>query len=411
MRALPLVTGLIGLVMAGLALGAEGEPRNWSGYGSLSGHRAEGSGFRLRPDPSVASARAPGDWRWDGDSRLGLQWRRGWGGDAETVAQAEWSDDIERRWRARLVWAYLNLRLGDAWSLRLGRQTLPTLRYSETRTVGYAQAAVRPLLPIYQLNPGSPVDGINLSWEGEVADGTLRLDLGLGRTSAQRAQFRVDVRQSQVLALQWQRHDWLFRLSGGGTRLDLSADPLAALAASGQCLNCDALRAQRGRNRDIRSQIYSALLLWEPGAWEWSLEFLERPRKQSALIPAARAWTLMGVWRLGPLQPHIAVGENRFREPLLGLQPSSPDLTLRLAALDRLLVQRDQDLHVWRAGLRWDFAPQLALKLQHERWRALRDRNGSRQGVLEISVAPLSSSAPSWNGVVGLTSISLDFIF
>jgi hypothetical protein len=117
------------------------------------------------------------------------------------------------------------------------------------------------------------------------------------------------------------------------------------------------------------------------------------------------------VWRIGALQPHIAVGESRLREPLLGLQPSSQELAPQLAALDRLLVQRDQDLQVWRAGLRWDFAPQLALKLQYERWRALRDRDGSRQGVLEISVAPLSTSMPSWNGVASLTSVSLDFIF
>jgi hypothetical protein len=383
----------------------------WSGYGSLAAHRAQGDGFRLRPDPSVASAAPPGAWRFDGDSRLGLQVRRSLGEVTELVAQVELSDDFDARWRPRLIWAYGSTRVGDNWTLRLGRQTLPTLRYSETRTVGYAQPGVRPPLTVYSLNPGTPIDGINLSWEDSVADGSLKLDLGAGRATTSRPLGQIDLRQSAVVALQWQGRDWLLRTSASMFRLDLTPNPLAALVTSGLCSNCGALQQAGARNRDIKGEMFSALLLWTPGAWEFGLELLERPRASSALVPATRGWALTSAWRSGAMQAHVAVGQQRPREKPLGLQAGASAPPGLVESVDRLLAQTGQDLRTVQIGLRWDWSRQLALKLQQERWHAWRQQGFGRSGVLEVAGPPLTPQTSSWNGVAVLSTISLDFVF
>ena len=142
--ALPLLL----LLAAGAARSQDAQPAppreeraaawSWSGFGTLSTYRHDAGGVRVRPDSLVARAAEPGEWRWDGDSRLGLQAR--WRADErlEFVTQVEASDEDERRWSPRLAWAFVAWEAMPGLSLRLGRQVLPTLRHSETRNIGFA---------------------------------------------------------------------------------------------------------------------------------------------------------------------------------------------------------------------------------------------------------------------------------
>lgn len=385
----------------------------WSGYGTLAAYQAHGEGVRLRPDSSVANSAGDGQWRADGDTRLGIQARWSPLADVEAVLQAETRDDLDRGWKPELRWAYLAFRPAPDWMLRLGRQELPFLQHSETRSVRYAQPTVRPDPSVYSLNPGAPIDGVNLAWERPLAGGTLRAEGGWGRSSSVRAQNHIEVHQLTSVMTQWQNSQLLLRLASSDFRLDLGRDPLAQLAASGLCSNCAELATGAVRSRDIRGRVIAMLLAWESGPWGVSAEALQRSRSNSVLLAHSHGWSLQGRYRSGAWQPYVSLGTLRSTEPSPGLQaaPGLPAAAVKtVQAFDRFL-QQPFDQRTVQLGLRWDFAERMALKLQWERWTALRDTQVGRQGEINLLAPPLGTQAANWNGVARMTSLSLDFVF
>lgn len=384
----------------------------WSGYGSLSAFQGAARGAAVRTDPLGAGVSRDGQWRWDGDSRLAGQARLSLASGQEAVVQLASSNAIDGHYRPRVQWAYVSTPAGPDLSLRLGRQTLPVLRQSETRDVGVAQVAARPNPAVYALNVGAPVDGANLSWEPSGATSNWRLDLGVGRSQARLAQTRVDVRRSLVAALQWQDGVWTVRGAASSFRLDLDTRPLAASPALSECLNCASVLADRAPARGVKGQLYSGLLIWDGHPWEVSVEAVWR-ESNSVLTPRAWGAYAQVSRRLGDWRLQGALGRLAFREAALGLQArpgASAAGQASVALMDRYL-QAPNDLAVVQAGGAVDLAPQLVLKLQLEQWRAVRDRTTGRNGLVVLATPPVGRDTPSWNGRARLTTVSLDFAF
>lgn len=384
----------------------------WGGYGSLSAYRGGIDGAAMRPDPQIARAASGGDWRLDGESRLALQGRVSLAASAEAVLQLSTSSSQDGNLRPRVDWAYVGWNVGGSLNLRLGRQTLPVLRYSESRHAAYAQAAVRPNPAVYVLNPGSPVDGANLSWEHDAASGNWRLDLGAGRSSATTGGTKIDVKRSLVAALQWQGGAMTARLAASSYAVELGQPGFLGTALQSQCSNCDTVLAQRAAYRDLSGRLVSAMLVWDGHPWELSAEALWRTGS-SVLIPGARGAYVQLSRRLGAWQLQGGVGRVYFREPPLGLQAvagAPPAAVAGLAALDRFL-QAPNDLATLQFGFRWDLASGVALKLQQDHWRALRDSSTGRRGLILLDSPPLSPNASTWNGRARMTTLALDFVY
>lgn len=386
---------------------------SWGTFGTLGAYRAQGEGVRLRPDGEVAHSAGDGEWRTDGDTKWALQGRWDPGGSWAFVGQVMTRDDVERGHRPQLTWLYASGALAPGWTLRLGRQTLPTLRWSENRHVGIAQAAVRPQPAVYRLNPGTPLDGATLVWEGDWAEGALELDLGVGRTSVTRQGQRIDVRQSTVGSAQWRRGPWSVGAGLAGYRLDLSRNPLGAFSDPALCTNCAQLMLGPASHQAQRGRLMNLQLGWDVGAWALQGEWIDRFERSSVLTPKARGWYLQGLHRSGDWTLHASVGELRFREPSLGLQPgpgASTAVQAQLAAVDRWL-QSPQDQRVLQLGLRRNWGPHWAWKVQWERWDALRDASTGRVGEVNLAAPPVAAGASSWRGRAAMLSVSLDFAY
>lgn len=386
---------------------------DWGGYGSLSAYRADLTGARLRPDTQFAGSATGGEWRADADSRLALQARKAGVADTDWVLQLSTSNTESQHYRPHVDWAYVDLPLSERSAVRLGRQTLPFLRHSETRYVGYAQAAVRPNPTVYGLSTGSPVDGANLTWEGEAQGGTVRADLGVGRSSARVGGGPVHVRHSVVAGLQWQRGDWTGRLAASDFQLDLSPQNLLPAAWQADCTNCATVLPARAPTSAIHGRIASAQLVWSGHPWEVTAEALWRSDSTSAFIPRARGAYVQVSRRWEAWQAQVAAGRMQYREPPLGLAArDGAPATVRagLDALDRFL-QSPNDLAQWQLGMRWDFGARTALKLQQEFWRALRDTTTGRRGLVRLDSPPLAATPSLWNGRAQLTTVQLDFLF
>lgn len=404
---------LIGLTLGAAAAAEPAMSVAWSGYGSLSAYQGSVSGAAVRPEPLTAGMARDGSWRLDGDSRLAAQARLTLPDGHEAVLQLSSSNAVDGHYRPKVMWAYLNWSATPSINLRLGRQTLPVLRQSETRDVGAAQVAVRPNPAVYALNVGTPIDGANLSWEQSTGSSNWRLDLGIGQSQATLSRARFDVRRSLVGALQWQAGAWTWRGSASEFRVDLSNLPLQGAPLLGDCMNCADVLARRAPTQGIKGRLYSSMLIWDASPWELSAEALWRESSSSVLIPRSWGAYVQLTRRIGDWRLHAAVGRQGFKEPPLGLQarPQAPAASIAgLAVLDRYL-QTPNDMANVQAGLAWDLAPQVILKLQHERWRALRDRSTGRNGLVVLATPPLGAETPQWNGRARLTTASVDFVF
>lgn len=403
---------LLGLCGASLLARADVSVE-WGGYGTLSVYQARVRGASVRPDPFGAETATDGEWRADGDSRLGLQGRARLQDGLEGVLQVSARDDADHRFRPAVEWAYLSWAPSDAWTLRLGRQTLPSLRFAETRYVAYAQTAVRPNPAVYALNPGSPVDGLDVSVERPLGSGTLRLDVGVGISSARRADVRVDVRRLGSATLRWQGGDWTTQLSASDYRMNISGLSLDGAGLDAVCSNCRAALARRAATSGIHGRTYNLLVLWEPADYEVALEMLWRPSSTSVMSPRGWGRYLQVARRWGDWRVFMAGGQLFYLEPPLGLETTAgvPDSARQsVLALDRYL-QSPNDLSNLQLGLRRELGEGLALKLQWERWIATRDRSAARNGLVILHTPPLGSQAAGWNGRVQLWTLSLDFIF
>lgn len=397
---------------AGTAVHAQDlPPLQLAGYGSVAVYRGDDAVVGVAPGTRNPRHSLNGEWRADGDSVLGLQLRWPASDTLEAVWQLQASDELVRNFRPSTQWLYLGWQFSPSWRLRLGRQPLPLLLASENTKVGYAHTAVRPMPTVYSLNGAYPTDALTLSWTAPAWGGNLLLDLATGRNTLTLTRGRIDVKSSHMAALRWQREHLALRLGVADFRFNIEDSGLAreldALSQTGSvCGNCAAKLSDRAPARDIQGALLTLALVWTPGPYEFTGEFTRRGGN-SVFSPEASGWYVQLARRQGDWTPYGAVGETRFHERALGLQarPGTPPAVQNsLDLLDRSL-QSPFDRRILLAGLRWDFAEGMALKLQAERWSALRDRSTPRGG--DISLAP----GQNWDGRVQLLSASLDFVF
>lgn len=401
--------GLVLLCTAAIGWAADLEV---SGFGTLSAYQGDSDAVAVKPRNTSLGASRGGHWRFDGDSVLAVQARGTLNEDLQAVWQVQATDDVGYRFRPRTEWLHLGWRLNPAWSLRLGRQPLSVLQYSETRNVGLARVTTRPMAAVYVLTSITPVDGANLSWNGDVAGGVLMVDIGGGHFNAKADVGRAPGKVASLYA-RWQSGALTLRAGVSPSRLDLVNSTLSAQLAplrapGGPCANCDAVFSERLQTENIKLSLYNMGLSWNLGHG-WALDGEAVRRTSSSLVTAsADGWYLLLSRRVDLLTPYVAYGETRYRDRPLGLKasPGAPaPVAASLAALDQRL-QQPLDRSVALLGVRWFVHEQVSLKLQLERWQATRDTRTPRS--YEIL---LPAGTENWNGRVHMLSANLDFVF
>lgn len=404
---------LLSLPLAAVADDADDTSRalEFSGFGTLAAYRGGSDGVGVKPDSRTPNA-SQGDWRSNGDTRLAGQLRWQVAEQLEAVVQVLAQDDIARRMRPRTEWAYLGWSPAPSWRFRLGRQTLPFFLVTETRNVGFAQTAVRPMNTLYSLNPGAAVDGLNLSWSGEALGGLVGIDLGGGKARVDLSIGSVDINSTAVLVGNWRRGDWLLRAGVSTYSLDLKNAGLSGLLKPPACANCAEVLGQRaGLSSDGRLTYVG--MVWQPGPWTVTAEATLRD-SNSLLIANAAGWYVQASRRIGVWTPYVSFGQTTFREAPLGLQavPNAPDVAVQGLRLLDTYLQNPFDRRIVQFGLRADLSEHWALKFQQDFWTATRDRSTGRLGELTYAAPPLSPPRQnSWDGHASMSTISLDFVF
>lgn len=405
---LPACAGAV-LLSLGSAACAQAAP-SWklSGFGTVGAvHSDERQADFVASVMKGDGAGRTSGWSRHVDSRLGGQLDLRFDTRWSAVVQVVTEQRLDYSYQPRVEWANLKYQVTPELALRFGRIALPMFIAADYRKVGYAYPWIRTPIEVYGVLPLGSSDGVDLSWQwnGEATRSTTQALYG--RTDMPLYD-GARLRGHGIAGLSHTVEHGAFsaRASFITARLSVSLFPelfsaIDSFGAQGRDIT------RRLKVEDKRASTMSVGLNYDPGRWFAIGE--AGYSKVDGYLGGTRSAYLSSGWRHDTLTPYLGYARVRGRLPdgpkslaLGGLPPpyaaAGAVLNTSLAAMLRAVPSQS----TWSAGLRWDVAPNLALKLQHER---VTTRSGSR-GMFINSVPDYQSGRTAQ-----VTSAALDFVF
>lgn len=390
------------------AAGASLPSWRFGGFGSVGAVRSSERQADFTANPlNPGQAGHSHEWSTAVDSRLGVQlgaqFDRNWSAVVQVVSERRLLDS----WRPKVEWANIKYQATPDLSLRVGRIALPLFVTADYRKAGYALPWVRPPVELYGTLPITSSDGVDASYRWQLGGIKQVTQLLYGRTE-------IDVSRA-------------FRAKARDLAGISNTASLGALSVRASLLSADlsvnygkdffnAFRhygrvGQKLANRydasERRANMLSVGFNYDPGNW-FLMGEAGRITTRSFLGDKT-AMYLSGGYRFGAFTPYLVAGAVHANTPTWvrgipthGLRPQAAERARRLngglnAWLSMISVQ-----DTLAAGLRWDVAPSVALKLQYDRVRP----HGGTSGTL-INVQPGFRSGQAF----GVSSVVVDFVF
>jgi len=378
-----------------------------SGFGTVgavysSSRSADFTASVLRAD-GAGHTRA---WSPDVDSRLGAQLDLDLG-DWSGVLQVISEQRLDGSYAPQVEWANVKYQLTPDLAVRAGRIALPVFLGAESRKVGYTIPWVRTPVEVYGSLPISSSDGLDATWRWSAGSVLHATQVFAGRTDQDlRNGLRIKAGDIVGLSHSIERGAVSARVSASRGRLNTAiGDELFAVlrgfGPAGEAL------ADRYEISDKRVSMVSAGMSYDPGAWFVTFE-CGRTRTNSLLGGTSSMYVGAGL-RRGALTPYAGYAQVRAdvptRDPGLPLDGLPPPLAAAAGQINAALNGFLATIPVqstWSAGLRWDAATNIALKLQLDR---VRPRDGSRGTLINAQPDLRPDRA------VHVGSVALDFVF
>lgn len=402
-------TGALLFALGGAAC-AETSAPSWklSGFGTVGvAHSNERQADFVNSVLKSDGAGRTHAWSAHVDSRLGAQVDLAFNPRWSSVVQVVTEQRQDGSYEPRMEWANIKYQATPEVALRFGRIALPMFIAADYRKVGYAYPWVRTPMEVYGVLPLSHSDGVDLSWQwnGESMRGITQGFYGHTDTPLYDGA-RLRGRAIAGLSHTVERGAFSARASVITTRLSISLFP-ELFAALRTFPPQGAAIAERLAIDDKRASAASLGLTYDTGQWFVTGE--AGRTRVDGYLGSTRSAYLSGGWRYDTLTPYATFARVRGRQPagtnslaLAGLPPAYAALgglvNTSLAAMMRAVPSQS----TFSAGLRWDIASNVAVKLQHQR---ITTHSGSR-GLFINSVPDYQSGRTAQ-----VTSAALDFVF
>jgi hypothetical protein len=410
---LPACAGAVLFALGGAACAETAAPAwkpTWtvSGFGTAGFvHSDEGQADFTASIIKGDGAGRTASWSRHVDSKLGAQ--------VDLVLDPRWSAVLqvvtEQRadysYQPRVEWANVKYQLTPELALRLGRIALPMFIAADYRKVGYAYPWVRTPVEVYGVLPLTNSDGADLSWHwnGEALRSTTQVLYG-----------RTDVplydgarlRGHGIAGLSHTVEQGAFSARASVITSRLSVDLFGELFAALDGFGSQGRDiARRLRIDDKRASASSIGLNYDPGQW---FVMSEAGRsKVDGYLGSTRSAYLSAGWRHANLTPYATWArvwgsppEGAAALSLAGLSPPDAAAGAALNTALATMLRAVPSQSTFGAGLRWDLASNMALKLQHQR---VTTRRGSR-GMFINTVPDYQSGHTAQ-----VSSAALDFVF
>jgi hypothetical protein len=346
-----------------LPMVAQASDITWSGFLS-SGVGSTGSdGSSYVTDP-VTGAAYNDDVLFTPDSLIGIQAQSAVTPDLRAIVQVVAKGG--NNYNAEVELAFLSYNLTDSVTLNAGRFRLPLYYYSDFLEVGYAYHWARPPMDVYSI-PQSGIDGFNLKHKMFIGDTDFELDTVIWYGASD-----VPFGEEDVLEV---RKDW-----GIAPQLNWNWFKVRLLR------NEKVIGGLGGAPIDVT---YSAAAFM---ADYNNFFFQSEASKLDSAFSKTDAYYLSLGYKYGEFTPHVTFSNSNPKE---AVDTASID---PVSGIPSQLVDSETESMI--VGVRWDFHPSIALKVEHtESTTDLRYTN------------IITSGASTESSDVSLTSITLEMVF
>lgn len=338
------------------------------------------------------------------DSNLGLQASYKINEDLSGTVQVLTRKNTSPTFTTDLTWAFLKYRINDELNARVGRIVIPAFMISDYQNVGYANTMMRPPVELYGQDPIENMDGADFNYQHAFGDDnfTAQGALGVSRgklflpSTASVATYRAP---AWALAASWEHGPLVLRAAHLVAKLD--SNDITALNSLVGTLNAVGF-GQLGSDMTVNGgkkigfTAVGATLDWHNILLQ--TEYAQRRAKDKVYVPDTNAWYTMLGYRVGKFLPyysHASITQHGSSITLPAAFPSSGPLS---AAVRNLLAVAEQKSDL--VGVRWDFAKNVALKLQVDRVKPQ-----TKTGTL------IYGPATGLRDTVTVTGVTLDFVF
>jgi len=361
------------------------------------------------------------------DSRLGAQvdakFNEMFSAAVQVIADHRYDDT----YTPYLNMAHLKAQVTPDLSIRIGRMPFSAYLISDYRMVGYSMPWVRPPVEVYQFNPITSFDGMEIGFQQNVGTVALLWQLGGGSSTVKTAganstaQFKGT---GGALSLTVTAGSSTFRAyytslksTYDNAGIDHSSDPFSPFnLLRAQTVNVgfgpmpnpyyDPAMAAKYQIKDKTITYTSLGYTYDPGGW-FVMGELARNAGDEIMLPQATAGYITAGVRFGSWTPYLTVAQRK-NDTHISNPPPAIDFGLGggtpkpYDVIANILANTNQAQSSHALGLRWDFYTNMALKAQVD-W--MKNDTGS-YGAL-INTQPNFKDGQSYT----VSTISLDFVF
>lgn len=408
-------------LMALLSVGAVAQAdvdHHFSGFATFGLVSSDNPNLAFRRDISQGDGSYDGDIEWRTDSLIAGQWHSRWSSQFDTTLQLVAKERHENNLSNAVEWAFVRYRPVDGFDLRLGRLGTDIFMLSDYRQVGYAFQWVRPPHDFYTLLSLYHFDGIDAAKRFDLGQGTLNMKVFYGNSdqkfptglrTGDTTRLDFDVSGASVI---WEQSNWKLRYSYAEVNINNNiARPLIEALNEASPLwpeAADWANRTLTKGRDFR---YHELGLGYDNNHWWVQAEATQLRSAAAIVPQSDHVYLSIGRRFEQFSLYVLGGVARpTREATVVTAPAgypSPiaeQLAQLAAATERNLNGVRIHQKSMGAGLRWDFAAKMALKVQLEEFRI--NQQGTNLWLRTNSGQVFTEDQKSL-----VTSVSLDVLF
>lgn len=384
------------------------------GFGTLGAFKADDPIASVHADPRQKTG-SVNDVRLDADTLLAAQVTVNPNGALKGVMQFVSKQDAYGSIWPKIEWAYLGWDVNASLNVKAGRVVAPVFMTSETRNVAFAQIMARPMNTVYQMNPITNANGVNFKWNTRIGEHEFGLEGVAGQSSVTNTTAKYEAKQLYGLAARYTQGPWTLRAGITEVKADVTLSPavaakIAAFEASPACSNCTAVLNDRLVLKDAKVRVQAIGALYDDDTYIFQAEYATRP-STSILAPHTKGWYAMAGRRIHAWTPYVMLGQFKVTEGDLGLLPTAPAYATAIQFYNDSSVGLGRgDRKQIGAGVRWDFAPKLALKVQWDQYKVAHPTYGTNPALsYDIPAPPAMASA--FDGKVNSLALNLDFIF
>lgn len=422
-RNLPLTALAAAALLCASAAHAQSSPEfKFSGYGTLgvvhsSDDRADYKSDLFQPKGAGRSESVS----FNPDTKLGLQGSVKFNDQFSAVVQVVSKYQYDNSYTPQVEWANVKYQPTSSLAIRLGRIAAPSYLLSESRFVGYASPWVRPPVEVYGVLAITSNDGADVSYRSRIGGVNNTVQVFAGSSKAKLNSIEAKAKLSWGINDTVEFGDFQFRAGYNALTLDLTVPALNAafaglqqFAAGANAVPVPAFQAagaqalaliEKLKRNDMKVSAVALGVNYDPGNWFLMGEVVDF--KGAGFLSDSRSWYVTAGVRLGAFTPYASYQTTKARiEPVsistTGADPLAAGAAGLSAGINGSLFAFTPTQDSTTLGLRWDFAKNLAAKLQYDRFNVGARSNGRFAVPTGTSIGDSS---------IDTVSLAVDFVF